>query len=140
MREEIRLIAPCGMNCGICRAYLRKERHCPCCHGADTHKSTSCIKCVIRSCETIKASQSKFCFECEIFPCQRLKQLDKRYRTRYAMSMIENLESIKAIGLSAFSENEAERWRCPECGGVICVHEGYCLRCGILRKRQERIK
>ena len=57
-------------------------------------------------------------------------QFDKRYRTKYAMSMIENPESIKKIGLSAFIENEKERWRCIKCGGVICVHRGYCLHCG----------
>jgi hypothetical protein len=26
LEEETLLIAPCGMNCGICRAYLRKEK------------------------------------------------------------------------------------------------------------------
>jgi uncharacterized OB-fold protein len=45
--------------------------------------------------------------------------------------MIENLESIKQIGLNAFVENEKARWLCPKCGGIICVHRGYCLHCGI---------
>jgi hypothetical protein len=130
MMTETQLIAPCGMNCGICRAYLRKERKCPGCHGEDTLKAASCVKCIIRNCEMIQASQSKFCYECEKYPCIRLKQLDKRYRTKYAMSMIENLGNIKSIGLSAFVENEKERWRCPKCGGMICVHKGYCLDCG----------
>jgi hypothetical protein len=130
MPAEVRMIAPCGMNCGICRAYLRKERKCPGCHGDDTNKQASCLKCIIKNCETIKASRSKFCFECEKYPCRRLIQLDKRYRTKYAMSMIENLENIKATGLSAFLEIEKERWRCLKCGGVVCVHRGYCLKCG----------
>jgi len=130
MSAEIQLIAPCGMNCGICLAYLRKERHCPGCHGADTNKAASCIKCVIRNCEMIKISRSKFCYDCGRYPCPRLKQLDKRYRTRYRMSMIENLEGIKSIGLQAFIANEKKRWRCNKCGGVICVHRGYCLVCG----------
>ena len=130
MPAEIQLIAPCGMNCGICLAYLRKERKCPGCHGEDTNKSASCIKCVIRNCEVIKLSKSGFCYECAKYPCRRLKQLDKRYRTKYAMSMIENLDSIKRIGLSAFMANEKERWHCLKCGGVICVHRGYCFHCG----------
>ena len=128
MREE--LIAPCGMNCGICMAYLRKERRCLGCYREDASKSVTRIRCIIRNCETIKTSESGFCFECSRYPCKRLRQLDKRYRTRYSMSMIENLESIKNIGLAAFVEKEKERWICPNCGGVICVHRGYCYDCG----------
>ena len=130
MPEEARLIAPCGMNCGVCIAHLRNNRKCPGCHGEDTNKSASCIKCIIRNCEVVKISQSRFCFECLEYPCKRLKQLDKRYRTKYAMSMIENLEFIHGNGLSAFMVRENERWRCRKCGGVICVHRGCCYHCG----------
>jgi hypothetical protein len=31
--------------------------------------------------------------------------------------------------LDAFAASEEERWRCPDCGGTICVHRGYCLSC-----------
>jgi hypothetical protein len=130
---ETQLIAPCGMNCGICLGYLREKRKCPGCHGDVT--APGCIKCIIRNCEVIAENQSKFCYECDEFPCKRLKQLDKRYRTRYAMSMIENLENIRRIGLDAFVDSEKKRWACPECGSVICVHRGYCMNCG--RKRPE---
>ena len=44
--------------------------------------------------------------------------------------MLENLENLKTIGVSAFYENEKKRWRCAKCGGVICVHKGYCFSCG----------
>ena len=130
MAAETRLIAPCGMNCGICQAYLRKDKKCPGCHGDSTGKTPNRLNCIIRTCEAIMKSQSGFCFECKKYPCTRLKQLDTRYRTKYAMSMIENLESIKANGLGAFMENEKERWRCVKCGGTICVHRGYCFYCG----------
>jgi hypothetical protein len=128
MKEE--LIAPCGMNCGICMAYLRKRKRCLGCRLDDNNKSASVIKCVIRNCETVKTSESRFCFECAKYPCRRLRQLDKRYRTKYSMSMIENLENIKKTGLLAFVEGEKERWRCSKCGGTICVHRGYCYDCG----------
>jgi hypothetical protein len=124
------LIAPCGMNCGICLAYLRKDRKCPGCHGDDTNKSITRVSCIIRNCGNIKSSKSGFCYECTEYPCKRLKQLDNRYRTKYSMSMIENLESIKRIGLSTFVEKEEERWKCLKCGGIICVHRGYCYNCG----------
>lgn len=130
MPDKPGLIAPCGMNCGICLGYLRKERKCPGCRADDKNKMASCVRCIIKNCETIRQSKSGFCYECEIFPCKRLKQLDKRYRTKYAMSMMENLAAIKANGLSVFIKEEQQRWLCPKCGGVICVHRGYCLDCG----------
>ena len=46
------------------------------------------------------------------------------------MSMIENLEYIKKIGLDEFVANEKIRWKCLECGGTICVHKGYCYSFG----------
>jgi hypothetical protein len=129
-QEQAGLIAPCGMNCAVCRAHLRDRKKCPGCRGEDNNKSVSCVKCIIRNCETIKTSQSGFCYECPEYPCRRLKDLDKRYRTKYGMSMVENLESIRANGLSAFVAREVERWGCRNCGGVICVHSGYCQACG----------
>ena len=131
-RITSKLIAPCGMNCGICMAYLRDKNHCPGCNGPDDKKpSTSCVKCIIKNCETIK--KVKFCFKCEKYPCTRLKNLDKRYRTKYGMSMIENLENIKNLGIRQCVKNEGVRWRCPECGGTINVHRWKCFDCGAER-------
>lgn len=130
MAENNLLIAPCGMNCGVCVGYLRKERKCPGCHVEDPRKNVTCQRCIIKNCPTIQQNQSGFCFECEKYPCKRLIQLDKRYRTKYHMSMLENLENIKRAGLTIFIENEKKRWRCSTCDGVVCVHRGYCLNCG----------
>jgi hypothetical protein len=49
------------------------------------------------------------------------------------MSMIENLEHIKADGIRRFLKQEEARWTCPSCGGTICVHRGYCYSCGEAR-------
>lgn len=43
--------------------------------------------------------------------------------------MTENLETIKKIGLDLFVQNEYEKWVCNTCGGMTCVHTGYCLNC-----------
>ena len=122
------LIAPCGMNCGICLAYLRTKNVCPGCRVDDPKKSSSCTNCIIKNCELLEKTESGFCYDCEKFPCKRLKQLDKRYRTKYNMSMLENLGNIKALGLEHFIKTETERWRCPQCGGTFCCHRG-CLSC-----------
>lgn len=130
MPEAQSLIAPCGMNCGICMAYLREKKRCPGCRGDDRDKMPSCLRCSIKNCEMVRASRSGFCYECADGPCRRLKQLDQRYRTKYGMSMLENLAFVREHGLSAFVEKEADRWRCRRCGGVISCHRGYCFQCG----------
>jgi hypothetical protein len=48
--------------------------------------------------ERIKLEKKfRYCYECDEFPCARVKRLDKRYRTKYEMGMIENLEYIRDI-------------------------------------------
>ena len=88
-------IALCGMNCGLCAAYLREKKKYPGCNGGNVNKSPVCVQCRIKNCVRIAENKSKFCFDCEDYPCNRLTHLDTRYRTKYHMSMIENLESIK---------------------------------------------
>jgi len=127
--NKFSLIAPCGMNCGICMAYLREKNKCPGCRAADTNKAVSVLRCKIKNCEVIQKGKAKFCFECGNFPCANLKHLDKRYRTKYNMSMIENLEYIRDYSMRKFIKNEDVRWTCSRCGGTICVHKGYCIDC-----------
>ncbi len=124
------MIAPCGMNCRLCLAYTRDKNVCPGCRGDDSNKSKYCITCIIKNCEKIEKDGAKYCFSCERYPCTRLKQLDKRYRTKYSMSMIENLNYINKFGIREFIRNEKEKWTCPECGEIICVHRPQCLLCG----------
>ncbi|RPI97930.1 MAG: DUF3795 domain-containing protein [Spirochaetales bacterium] len=126
-------IAPCGMNCALCLAYLREKNTCPGCIGPDEGKSFSCVACRIKNCKQPKSRNSRFCLACAQFPCARLKHLDKRYRTKYGMSMIENLENIRELGIKKFVAQEKIRWKCPECGGTICVHRKDCIYCGCSR-------
>jgi hypothetical protein len=135
------LIAPCGMNCGVCYAYLRKDRKCPGCNVDDSKFQFTRIKCIIRNCENISSSASGFCYECEVYPCRRLKQLDKRYKTKYRMSMIENLDYIKQRGIDRFLDKEYEKWKCTKCGKVICCHNGICYNCEInkLKNRKSQL-
>lgn len=130
MELTTKLIAPCGMNCGICMAYLRDKNKCPGCRLFDKREPVSIAQCRIKNCTTFKSSKSKYCIACKEFPCDRLKHLDKRYRTKYRMSMLENLENIKRSGIRKFIKNEKARWTCSGCGGTICVHKGFCFSCG----------
>jgi predicted RNA-binding Zn-ribbon protein involved in translation (DUF1610 family) len=45
------------------------------------------------------------------------------------MSMIENLEYIKNKGINEFIKKEVDRWKCPKCGEVVCVHSKICYIC-----------
>ncbi len=124
-----RLIAPCGMNCGICLAFLREKNRCNGCRLNDSQKTSSRTSCIIKNCSKLIVTKSGFCYECEKFPCTRLKQLDKRYQTRYNMSMLQNLKTIESKGLHSFVVSEQKRWVCPNCGATLCVHRELCLEC-----------
>jgi hypothetical protein len=127
------VIAPCGMNCGLCIAYQREEKKCDGCNGDDITKPFHCVKCVIKNCPTIQSNQSGLCYDCNKFPCRRLKHLDARYVMNYRMSMLKNLEDIKKNGINTFLKLEAERWSCKNCGTIICVHKGMCFNCKTTR-------
>lgn len=133
------MIAPCGMNCGICIGHLREKRPCGGCFKKDDkNKPKQCRSCVIVNCELLAETNSGFCFSCEKYPCTRLKRLDKRYRTNYGMSMLENLEFIKNSGLEKFIHNEEKRWACETCGSGLCVHRDVCLSCNTERRKKVR--
>jgi len=124
-------IAPCGMNCGTCMASLREKNKCPGCRVLSKDKAVSVQRCIITKCFYLEKNKSKFCYECEKYPCTRMKQLDKRYRTKYGTSFIENLLMIKEKGIAEFLEFESRRRTCTNCGSVISVHRPYCLECKI---------
>jgi hypothetical protein len=141
--SDERLIAPCGMNCAVCSAYLAMQNDLKK-HGV---MKTYCAGCrprgkncafLKKACEKLGEGLVKYCFECADFPCRRLKGLDKRYRTFYRMSMIENLEYIRENGIKKLLAREEKKWKCPECGGVICCHNGICFSCGLERLKNKK--
>ncbi len=124
------LIAPCGMNCGLCIGHLRDKNPCGGCFKKDDpNKHNQCRSCSIVNCERMAQTESGFCYECDKYPCTRLKNLDKRYRSKYGMSMIENLEFIRDNGLEKFLINEEIRWTCKVCDTGLSCHRDFCLNC-----------
>jgi hypothetical protein len=128
--KSISLVGPCGMNCGVCYAYLRVKNKCLGCRVPDPHKAVTCKECKIKNCYKFRFGMAKFCFECEKMPCDKITHIDTRYRTKYHMSMIENLNYLKEHGVESFLKNEKRRWTCPACGGTFCVHKHCCYSCG----------
>jgi hypothetical protein len=131
---EKELIGPCGMNCGVCSSYLAmkndvmskgvKVRYCA---GCRPRRNMLCG--FSKRCELLKKKQVKYCYECSKFPCENVESMNKRYSKHFHMSQIENLNYIKENGVEKFLEKEEERWKCPECGGVISCHNGICYGC-----------
>lgn len=125
------LIAPCGMNCGICISFFgytmngKKRKH-PCSNCRSRDSQCAFIK---KKCDTLATKQIEYCFECTDFPCENLTKLDTRTRAKYGMSMIENLRNIQTHGIEQFLKNEQERWKCSTCGGIIWVHNKTCYTC-----------
>jgi hypothetical protein len=146
MMKEI-LIAPCGMNCALCASYLAMKNdlksqgvmrsYCAGCRPRG--KNCAFMK---KNCDLLGNGLVQYCYECKEFPCRRLEHLDKRYRTHYRMSMIENLTYIKKNGMEKFLKKEEKKWRCPECGGTICCHNGICFSCGLdkLKNKKKRYR
>lgn len=124
------MIAPCGMNCALCIAHQREKNQCPGCLGSDKQKPRHCVICRIKNCAELESANRNFCYECSKFPCSRLKQLDKRYRSKYGMSMIENLQLLSEAGSENFIAAENLKWQCKQCSSILCVHHNHCLICG----------
>ena len=123
------IIAPCGLDCSLCRFYLRARRPCPGCRGSDRDKSTGCITCAIKTCAERSAGGFKYCSACAGFPCSRLRHLDHRYRTRYGVSVLANLARIQTVGEVRFMAEEMVAWACPECGARLSMHLPQCVSC-----------
>lgn len=121
------MLAPCGMNCGSCIGFMRPKNTCPGCLQVDHGKAR--VQCIIKNCDLLAKTVSGFCYECLKYPCRRLKQLDKRYTTRYNTSILENLMMIKQQGIDYFLAFETNRRKCRDCGATLSVHRDHCLAC-----------
>ena len=124
-----KLVAPCGIHCGTCYAYLRGKRKCPGCRYLDNPLPNFRHRCKIATCQTLAETKSGFCYDCDKIYCRRLKDLDKRYRTRYNTGLIQNLALIKEKGMTRFLDLEIKKRICLNCGSIISIHRESCSTC-----------
>ena len=127
------MIAPCGLDCSLCKRALAETNPCPGCHGPDENKPEFCAnRCGIVLCRKRKENGYEYCDECPDYPCGDLKKLEDRYMTAYPLkeSPMQNLRDIRTLGMEAFLERERRTWSCAACGGPVCVHNGICRDCG----------
>lgn len=127
------MIAPCGLNCALCKRALQKESPCPGCLGDDSQKPEFCAnRCLIHHCELRKSLPDRYCDSCEKYPCKDVIEKEIRYSNAYPLieTPIGNLSYLRENGMDAFLQREDERWRCPACHGTVCVQTGVCAECG----------
>jgi len=131
--NTIELIAPCGMNCGLCGSYLVYTHEIPkrrgkisyCSGCRPRNKECSFVK---KRCDIIKNNDLDFCFLCKEFPCENLKRIVKGYK-KYNYNIIDNLTFIKDNGLESFIVKEKNHYMCPQCGDTICIYNKKCYTC-----------
>lgn len=141
------LIAPRGMNCALRAGYLSFKNDIR----SEGVRMISCAGCRIRNkkcaflkkaCPKLSTGELVFCYECTSFPCGRLRTIDKRYRARYRMSMIDNLNFIRENGMAKFIESQEKTWKCSNCGELRSCHNGLCFKCDFekLRNRKQKYR
>ncbi len=139
------MIAPCGLDCSICKAALRRDDPCPGCCGPDENNPEFCARrCGIILCKKRKENGYRFCDACPDYPCADVTEKENRYTSKYPLyeSPMRNLRDIREKGMDAFLRAERAQWSCRACGRPVCVHDGLCSGCGRARtdggKRGER--
>lgn len=124
---EADMFAPCGMNCMVCYKHCYHKKPCAGCLNSDRGKPEHCRKCRIKDCAAGK--NITYCYECADFPCKQIKSLEKSYNSRYHASLLENSNDVKEHGMKALLEKHRRKYKCPDCGGIISLHDAECSEC-----------
>ncbi len=121
--NRLNLVAPCGLDCGICELYLSKdnpqlymqliamgipEEKIPC-EGCREIQGNCPV--MGETCATYKCAgkeQINFCSECTKFPCVKLQPLADRAGSLPHNMKIYNLCEIERFGLEAFAANSGK--------------------------------
>ena len=128
MKKE--MIAPCGINCAVCRSHLRSKNKCDGCLVQHGNKLSYCATCGIKLCAEHEKAEFTYCYECGMFPCAKLKKLFKRYKENYKVDLMGNLLCIRENGMEKLIESEEKKWVCAGCGARLCMHRAECAECG----------
>jgi len=121
--ERLSLVAPCGIDCGICELYTCRddaelqekivargipEEKLPC-EGCRSVEGNCPV--LGERCETFKCVSevgAEFCFECGDFPCTNLQPTANRADVLPHNMKVFNLCTIKQFGREGFVKKSAE--------------------------------
>lgn len=120
------LLAPCGIACILCHRYCESDEPCQGCREGKG-KSNHCKSCSIMKCANEKGHY--FCFECKEFPCKEVVEFNDSYIERFGHEFLPNAVLMKKEGKEALEKELINKWTCPECGSIICIHDNKCSGC-----------
>jgi hypothetical protein len=144
----------CGLYCGACEIINAKtaeqkrrviqlfESNIPGWHASSEEMKCSgcktenvfanCAKCPIRPCAQSKGVE--FCHQCPDYPCQIHGFLQKASSQvpvlRHLKAIDDNQQYIKANGVSAWLNEQEDKWKCPACGNEFSWYADVCAGCG----------
>lgn len=121
--ERVRLVAPCGIDCGICELYICKDNQqlmeyllskgisrakLPCVGCRDLQGNCPVIgsQCASYACVTKK--NVEFCFQCSDFPCSKLHPSADRADVLPHNLKVFNLCTIQRDGVEGFIERSPD--------------------------------
>jgi len=123
----------CGLYCGACPVLLKTragDEPAPC-YGCKSNYISQhhCATCDIKACARQKGYA--FCHECaELNTCERMHTFMAAPEWPYHQSVLKNLECVERDGLQPWLEEQAKRWRCPQCGAAHSWWDETCRQCG----------
>ena len=143
MDVDERLLAPCGLYCGVCAVLIVhrdnnekfKEKltkvyglesvddiHCKGCLSDD--RIIFCDVCQIRDCVQEKGYEG--CHQCDDWPCEHIEKFPIEVGKRVIMRAIPYW---REVGTEKFVEDEEKRYLCPHCGYVLFRGVKRCRNC-----------
>jgi len=152
--QDRRLLAPCGLYCGVCGVYIATRDHnekfkailgelygskpedteCLGCMQADPPELLYgfCSSCPIRQCVKDRGFYS--CHQCTEFPCTYNDNfpmpVGKKVMRRAIPEWREFCEKLGAEeGDVAFAKAQFERYHCPTCGNALFRGAKRCRSC-----------
>jgi hypothetical protein len=151
------LVAVCGLYCGACPMYLATQSNdeqqlltllkrfssgqlklgmedilCDGCLG-NGRVASFCRSCAIRECPTNKPDVTR-CSDCSDFECPRITDFNNDGMLHHA-EVLDNLRSIRKLGIGKWAKYEQERWSCPQCSQTVSWYDSQCSACGAARSK-----
>lgn len=89
----------------------------------------NCGACQLRACA--RERRVEHCSDCSEYPCATYRGfLSAGSILPHVSHCQANLEAIRAVGVERWTEDQAERWRCPECRAPFSWYAETCGSCG----------
>lgn len=122
-KERLNLVAPCGIDCGICELHTCGHDHelfikltskgmpkekLPCDGCRSVAGNCPVIGGVCETYKCISEKNVKFCYDCDEFPCEKLHPAANGAGVLPHNIKVFSLCTIKRIGLDAFVEKSPE--------------------------------